>query len=80
MAETKKTPITIDDVEYVFEDMTPQQQVMVNHIADLDRKIGSSQFNLDQLQVGKKAFIDMLEQSLTAKPEVEVVPAEAVVQ
>ena len=66
MAETKKTPITIDDVEYIFEDMTPQQQVMVNHIADLDRKIGSSQFNLDQLSVGKSAFIKLLKEALEA--------------
>lgn len=66
MAEIKKTTITIDDVEYIFEDMTPQQQVMVNHVADLDRKIGSSQFNLDQLNVGKDAFIKMLKEALTA--------------
>ena len=66
MAETKKTPITIDDVEYVFEDMTPQQQVMVNHISDLDRKIGSSQFNLDQLNVGKQAFVKLLKEALEA--------------
>jgi hypothetical protein len=39
---------------------------MVNHIADLDRKIGSSQFNLDQLNVGKDAFIKMLKEALTA--------------
>ncbi len=72
MAETKKTPITIDDVEYVFEDMTPQQQAMVNHITDLDRKIGSSQFNLDQLSVGKDAFVKMLKAALEAV-EAEVV-------
>ena len=64
MGEKKTTPITIDDVEYVFEDMKPEQQQMVNHIADLDRKIGSTQFNLDQLVVGKQAFIDMLKKSL----------------
>ena len=74
MGEKKTTPITIDDVEYVLEDMKPEQQAMVNHIADLDRKIGSTQFNLDQLQVGKQAFIDMLKRSLTVeKVEVEVV-------
>ena len=72
MAETKKTPITIDDVEYVFEDMTPKQQAMVNHITDLDRKIGSSQFNLDQLNVGKQAFVKMLKEALEAV-EAEVV-------
>tara|TARA_A200000159_G_C7036965_1_gene220434 strand:+ start:34 stop:243 length:210 start_codon:yes stop_codon:yes gene_type:complete len=67
MGEKKTTPITIDDVEYQYEDMTEQQQAMVNHCADLDRKIGSTQFNLDQLVVGKDAFIKMLSESL--KPE-----------
>ena len=64
MAEKKTTPVTIDDVEYVFEDMKPDQQAMVNHIADLDRKIGSTQFNLEQMSIGKQAFIDMLKKSL----------------
>jgi hypothetical protein len=70
MGKDKQTPITIDNIEYVLEDMKPEKQAMVNHIADLDRKIGSTQFNLDQLQVGKQAFIDMLKSSLT---EVEAV-------
>jgi hypothetical protein len=76
MGEKKTTPITIDDVEYVFEDMTPEQQLLVNHVADLDRKIGSTQFNLDQLSVGKQAFVQLLKEKLTApveKAEVEVV-------
>ena len=60
MGKDKKTPIVIDDVEHIFEDMTAQQQMMVNHIADLNRKIESAQFNLDQLSVGKDAFIKML--------------------
>jgi hypothetical protein len=66
MGKNEKTPVTIDGVEYQFEDMTQEQQMMVNHIADLDRKIGSSQFNLDQLNVGKNAFINLLKQSLEA--------------
>ena len=69
MGEKKSTPITVNDVEYVFEDMTPEQQVMVNHCADLDRKIRSTQFNLDQLSVGKDAFVRMLEQALEAPVE-----------
>lgn len=71
MAETKKTPIVIDDKEYTFEDMTEQQQVLVNHVADLERKISSSRFNLDQLMVGKDAFINLLKQSLEEKPKEE---------
>ncbi len=64
MAKKEKTPIVIDDVEYFFEDMTDEQKVLVNHVADLDRKIASSKFNLDQLSVGKDAFLKMLKQSL----------------
>jgi hypothetical protein len=65
MAENiKKTSITIDEVEYFYEDMTQKQQVLVNHLADLDRKIGSSQFNLDQLNVGKNAFFNLLKEAL----------------
>ena len=67
MAEKKTQPIIINDVEYNFEDLTDQQKVMVNHIADLDRKIGSATFNLDQLNVGKKAFVDMLTKDLNDK-------------
>jgi hypothetical protein len=64
MGKDKQTPITIDDVKYVLEEMKPEQQAMVNHIADLDRKISSTAFNLDQLQVGKTAFLTMLRDSL----------------
>lgn len=67
--ENKKTPITLDNVEYIYEDMTQEQQLMVNHIDDLTRKMSSAQFNLDQLNVGKQAFVQLLKDSLTKKPE-----------
>ena len=69
MAEKKTTPIVIDDVEYQFEDMTEKQQVLVNHVADLDRKLGNARFNVDQLQVGRDAFFALLKQELEVKPE-----------
>jgi hypothetical protein len=69
MAEKKTTPIVIDDKEYTFEDMTPEQQEMVNHVADLDRKLKSSRFNTTQLEGGRKFFIDMLKESLADTPE-----------
>ena len=65
MGQDKKTPITIDGVEYQFEDLTAEQQALFNHCIDLDRKINSAQFNLDQLMVGKEAFINRLKASLT---------------
>lgn len=69
MGQDKKTPVTIDDVEYIYEQMTQPQQMMVNHIDDLNRKISSSQFNLDQLNVGREAFVKMLKESLTQPKE-----------
>lgn len=64
MAEKKTTPISIDGVEYTLEDMSAEQQTMVSHISDLDRKVRSTQFNLDQLNVGRQAFVEMLSKSL----------------
>ena len=69
MGEKKTTPIVIDDVEYQLENMTQEQQMLVNHVADLDRKIGSTAFNLDQLNVGKQAFINLLKESLAKTAE-----------
>ena len=67
---TKKTQITIDDTKYDFNDLTPEQQGLFSHCIDLDRKISNTAFQLDQLNVGKQAFYNMLKQSLEAKPEV----------
>ena len=64
MGNNTKTPLTIDGVEYQFEDMSKEQQTLVNHVADLDRKLDSARFNVDQLQVGRDAFFSMLKQSL----------------
>jgi hypothetical protein len=71
MGNNTKTPLTIDGVEYQFEDMTPEQQVLVNHVADLDRKLASAKFNVDQLQVGRDAFFAMLKEKLDPVTDVE---------
>ena len=64
MGKNEKTPITINDKEYNIEDMTEEQVTMLNHIQDLDRKLSSARFNLDQLNVGREAFVNMLAASL----------------
>ena len=63
-AEDKKAVITINDVDYTEDQLTDQQKVIINHINSLQQKIGSAQFNLDQLAVGKQAFVDMLTKNL----------------
>jgi len=69
MGKNEKTPVTIDGVEYKFEDMSQQQQMLLNHVADLDRKLDSARFNVDQLQVGRDAFFTMLKAALEAPQE-----------
>ena len=64
MAEKQTQTITINDIEYTEDQLTAQQKVIINHIGDLDRKIRSAQFNLDQLTVGRDAFVNMLTASL----------------
>ncbi len=63
--------VVIDDTEYKVDDLSQEQIAMVNHVADLDRKISSSKFNLDQLNVGRGAFMNMLTGSLET-PEAEL--------
>jgi hypothetical protein len=60
MAKNEKKTITVNDVEHNIEDLTEQQIAMVNHVADLDKKLGSLRFNMDQLAVGREAFVNML--------------------
>ena len=69
MTEKKTQVITIDEVEYNVEDFTEEQRVLINHVMDLDRKIGSTKFNLDQLNVGRGAFMNALKETLKPDPE-----------
>jgi len=64
MGKDKKTPIVINNKEYFAEDLTDQQQSMLNDMLDLDGKLKSARFNVDQLNVGREAFISMLSKSL----------------
>ena len=63
MVEDKKT-ITIDDIKYTEDQLTDEAKACINHIGSLDQKIGSTQFNLTQLQVGREAFVQRLKAEL----------------
>lgn len=69
MAKQEKNTITVNDVEYNVDDFTDEQRTLLNHVTDLDRKLGNAQFNLDQLMVGREAFIARLATSLEAPEE-----------
>lgn len=67
MENKKPQTISLNDKEYNVEDLTDKQIMLVNHLKDLERKIGSTTFQLDQLLVGKDAFIKLLSEELEAE-------------
>jgi len=69
MTEKKPNVITVNDKEYMLDDMTDRQKVLLSHIQDLDRKIGNTQFALDQLMVGREAFAQQLVADLETAQE-----------
>jgi hypothetical protein len=62
---SKSAKITLDGVEYIVDDLSENAKLMVEHILDLDRKLKSMQFNVDQIQVGREAFITMLKSQVS---------------
>ena len=70
MAKDEKKTITVNEVEYNLDGFTAEQSAMLNHIQDLDRKLSNAQFNLDQLMVGREAFVQRLAASLEQPQEV----------
>mgnify|MGYP003112409993 CR=1 FL=1 len=71
MAKKEKKPqeqiITLFDKDYKESELSDEQKLMINHVADLDRKIQSSEFNLQQLRFGKQAFVDALQASVESE-------------
>ena len=60
----KEAIVNLFGKDYKESELNDEQKVMINHVAYLDRKIGSSDFNLTQLRFGKQAFLDALKVSL----------------
>ena len=73
--EQKPAVLTLDEQEYVIDDMSDDEKMLLNHINDMQGKINTNQFMRDQLEVGKEAFINR--DSLNAESEEEEAEAEA---
>lgn len=69
MAKDTKNAVFIDGIEHDIDAMTDEQKNLIHHVADLDRKLASARFNVDQLQVGRDAFFGMLKNSLVKTEE-----------
>ena len=68
MGNNTKPQLIIDGVEYDIGSLKEQQKALLDHVVDLERKVASAKFNLDQLQVGRDSFFNMLKQSLVEQP------------
>lgn len=64
MGNNTNPQVIIDGVEYDPTKFTDQQKALLDHVVDLERKVNSAKFNLDQLQVGRDTFFGMLKQAL----------------
>tara|TARA_A100000172_G_scaffold58196_1_gene37954 strand:+ start:413 stop:643 length:231 start_codon:yes stop_codon:yes gene_type:complete len=65
----QKPMLSLDGEEFDIEKMTDNEKLLINHVADLDRKINASKFNLQQLEFGRQAFVNGLKESLNKKEE-----------
>jgi hypothetical protein len=73
MENKKPQIVTIDGTEHDANTFSEEQVLLLNHCVDLDRKIGSTQFQLQQLQVGKDSFLKLLKDELAKPQDVELV-------
>ena len=68
--ENKQT-VVISGEEHNVADLSQEQVVLLNHVADLESKIRQISFNLDQAHGGRNHFMGLLTASFDEKAEPE---------
>ena len=70
MAKEKETEkqqtVVISGEEHNVADLSQDQVVLLNHVADLENKIRQISFNLEQANGGRNYFMGLLTESMTA--------------
>ncbi len=77
MAEEKEKTVVINGAEHNAADLSQEQVVWLNHVADLENKIRQIAFTLEQAHGGRNHFLGLLTASLEAKAEPEQKEASA---
>ena len=68
MSEDKKVEtVEVGDKTYNLTDLTEEQKTLIAHVQNLDGKIATARFNLDQLVGGRNYFMEALKQALEGK-------------
>ena len=68
---TEKPVLTFNDKNYVIDDLSEQARYCVAQIQDLDQQISQTRARLDQLEVAKKGFTQILQDEVEEEPPVE---------
>lgn len=70
----EKPTLVFDDNNYVIEDLSEKAQYLVGQLQDLAQQGNVTRARLDQIEVARAGFTDMLREELAAEPaEGEVV-------
>ena len=67
MANQQPQTVTVDGTEYNVDSLSDKAKMLIDHVSDLDRKMGSMRFQMDQIQVGRDAFFAMLKLELATQ-------------
>ena len=69
---SEKRKITVNDKDYNYEELSQEQQMLVEHIETCRRNKAQLAFNMDKENIAEGAFAKMLTESFDKKDEKEV--------
>ena len=70
----EKPTLVFDDNNYVIQDLSEKAQYLVGQLQDLAQQGNATRARLDQIEVARNGFTEMLREELAAEPaEGEVV-------
>ena len=74
MQQSEKPTITLNEKNYVIEDLSERAQYFVKQIGDLQNQANEHKAKLDQVTVSERGFIDLLQKEVEG--EYEEIPNE----
>jgi hypothetical protein len=67
--QQEKAKVSLDDKDYIVEDMTPEGQYLVQLLASLSQKEANLGMEMDQVLAAKNALTDKLREELTKEED-----------
>ena len=64
MAKNQKATVTINDKEYLVDDLSDDAKVYVDHLNDFDNKLRINQFTANSLALGRQMAVNLLAQEV----------------